>query len=72
MKKTVLTAIVLFAAAFAAAQTGQPDAEYNLIRRSYRTNSDGSMDIRFRKEIVLLRNRAITAYADKGDRKSVV
>lgn len=67
MKKTVLTAIVLFAAAFAAAQTGQPDAEYNLIRRSYRTNSDGSMDIRFRKEIVLLRNRAITAYADKGE-----
>lgn len=45
----------------------QPDAEYKLIRRSYKTNSDGSMDINFRKEIKLLRNRAITAYADKGE-----
>lgn len=51
----------------AIAQTGHPDAVYNLIRRSYKTNSDGSMDIRFRKELVLLRNRAITAYADKGE-----
>ena len=48
------------------AQT-QPDAEYNLIRRSYTLNADGSMDIRYRKELKLLRNRAITAYADKGE-----
>lgn len=45
----------------------QPDAEYNLIRRSYTINEDGSMDINFRKEIKLIRNRAITAYADKGE-----
>ncbi len=45
----------------------QPDAEYNLIRRSYTINADGSMDIRYRKELKLLRNRAITAYADKGE-----
>ncbi len=45
----------------------QPDAEYKLIRRSYKTNSDGSIDINFRKEIKLIRNRAITAYADKGE-----
>ena len=50
----------------AVAQT-QPDAEYNLIRRSYTINADGSMDIRYRKELKLLRNRAITAYADKGE-----
>ena len=43
------------------------DAEYNLIRRTYKINSDGTMDIGFRKEIKLLRNRAITAYADKGE-----
>lgn len=48
------------------AQT-QPDAEYNLIRRSYKTNSDGSMDITYHKEIKLIRNRAFTAYADKGE-----
>ncbi len=53
-------------AAMAVAQP-QPDAEYNLIRRSYKTNADGTMDINFRKEIKLLRNRAITAYADKGE-----
>ncbi len=43
------------------------DAEYNLIRRTYKVNADGTTDIGFRKEIKLLRNRAITAYADKGE-----
>ena len=65
MKKAILTSITLLMAFAAIAQS--PDAEYNLIRRSYRVNNDGSMDIRFRKEITLLRNRAITAYADKGE-----
>ena len=49
------------------AQTTEPDAEYDLIRRTYKENADGTMDIRIRKEIKLLRNRAITAYADKGE-----
>ncbi|MBQ6069612.1 MAG: DUF3857 domain-containing protein [Bacteroidales bacterium] len=66
MKKIVLTIITLAFAITGMAQT-QPDAEYNLIRRSYKVNKDGSMDIRYRKEIKLLRNRAITAYADKGE-----
>ena len=43
------------------------DAEYNLIRRQYTVNSDGSIDMRYRKELKLIRNRAITAYADKGE-----
>ena len=43
------------------------DAEYQLIRRTYTVNNDGSLDIRFRKEIKLIRNRAFTAYADKGE-----
>ena len=67
MKKAILTALVLTATLTALAQSPQPDAQYNLIRRSYRTNSDSTMDIRIRKEIILLRNRAITAYADKGE-----
>lgn len=50
----------------AMAQT-EPDAVYNLIRRSYTANADGSMDINYRKEIKLIRNRAFTAYADKGE-----
>ena len=67
MKRIILTSIILLATVAAFAQNKQPDAEYNLIRRSYKVNSDSTMDIRFRKEIVLLRNRAITAYADKGE-----
>lgn len=43
------------------------DAEYNLIRQDFTVNSDGTMDIHYRKEIKLLRNRTITAYADKGE-----
>ncbi len=43
------------------------DAEYQLIRRHYTLNEDGSLDIHYRKELKLLRNRAITAYADKGE-----
>ena len=66
MKKIILTIMTAAFALTAMAQT-QPDAEYNLIRRSYKLNNDGSMDIRYRKEIKLLRNRAITAYADKGE-----
>lgn len=68
MKKRliILMALSLGASAFAQ-NTPQPDAEYLLIRRQYKVNNDGSMDIRIRKEIKLLRNRAITAYADKGE-----
>ncbi|MBP5614431.1 MAG: DUF3857 domain-containing protein, partial [Bacteroidales bacterium] len=45
----------------------QPDAVYKLIRRSWKQLPDGSIEIRYRKELKLLRNRAITAYADKGE-----
>lgn len=64
----ILTAVVLFSvfsSPFSASYA--QDAEYNLIRRTYKINRDGTMDISFRKEIKLLRNRAITAYADKGE-----
>lgn len=71
MKRILSLTIGLALAVAAIAQnnlsTLGPDAEYNLIRRTYKVNADGSMDIRFRKEIKLLRNRAITAYADKGE-----
>lgn len=66
MKRLFLITVAVLMGSATWAQA-QPDAEYLLIRRSYKTNADGSMDIRFRKEIKLLRNRAITAYADKGE-----
>ncbi len=68
MKKTfkILIAVTLFSVLQFSVSYAQ-DAEYNLIRRTYKVNGDGTMDISYRKEIKLLRNRAITAYADKGE-----
>ena len=65
MKKILFALIVLIFSTTLLAQ--QPDAEYLLLRRTYTTNSDGSMDVGFRKEIRLLRNRTITAYALNGE-----
>lgn len=45
----------------------QPDAEYQLLRRTYKVGADGTIDITLRKELKLIRNRAFTAYADKGE-----
>ena len=70
MKKTfkiVLAAAILSIFNFEYSVSFAQNAEYNLIRRTYTINDNGSIDIRFRKEIKLLRNRAITAYADKGE-----
>ena len=68
MKKTPFLLLVFSFYLLVSPAAAQPaDAEYNLIRRAYKVNGDGTMDIRFRKEIKLLRNRAITAYADKGE-----
>lgn len=70
MKKTFKTiiAVVLFSVLSSSFSVSYAqDAEYNLIRRTYKVNNDGTMDISYRKEIKLLRNRAITAYADKGE-----
>jgi hypothetical protein len=69
MKKTsiiTISAIALFLSFISSTAFAQ-DAEYNLIRRTYKVNNDGSLDISYRKEIKLIRNRAITAYADKGE-----
>lgn len=66
--KIFLAAAILFSFHFSNINSIKAqDAVYNLIRHQYTVNSDGSIDMRFRKEIKLLRNRAITAYADKGE-----
>ena len=50
------------------AQTiAKPDAKYKLIRQHYTVRRDGTTEYNYRKELTLLRNRAITAYADKGE-----
>ena len=48
----ILTAVVLFSvfsSPFSASYA--QDAEYKLIRRTYKINNDGTMDISYRKEI---------------------
>ena len=47
--------------------TEKPDAVYKLIRQHYTVRRDGTTEYNYRKELTLLRNRAITAYADKGE-----
>ena len=63
----IIAVAILFLSASAANAQNQPDAIYRLLQRDYTVNQDGTMDIHYRKEITLLRNRAITAYADKGE-----
>lgn len=65
--KRIFAVVVFSVLSFSFSVSYAQDAEYNLIRRTYIVNSDGTMDISYRKEIKLLRNRAITAYADKGE-----
>ena len=67
MKKATKILIAALIFNFQFSILNSQDAEYQLIRRTYTVNNDGSLDIRFRKEIKLIRNRAFTAYADKGE-----
>lgn len=65
MKKALI--ILCLGLLFGNIYAQNPDAEYNLIKHHYTLNNDGSMDYNFRKEMKFLRNKAITAYADKGE-----
>lgn len=65
MKKTAL--ILIAALTVAAAQAQSPDAIYKLLRQQWTVNTDGTTDYRYRHEVQILRNRALTAYADKGE-----
>lgn len=67
MKKYLIILATLLMAFVAQARNEEPDANYRLIRHSYTVNEDGSVDYNFRKELTILRNRALTAYADKGE-----
>lgn len=66
MKKSIIaTAIIALLGQMAIAQT--PDAVYRLIRQEWTINADGTSDYHFRQEVEIIRNRALTAYADKGE-----
>ena len=65
MKKIFL----IFAATLigTAALAQSPDAVYKLLRQEWKVNADGSSDYHYRHEVQILRNRALVAYADKGE-----
>ena len=66
MKKT---SIILLAAVFSAFHfpLSAQDAVYKLLRYEWTVNADGTSDYHYRHEVQILRNRALTAYADKGE-----
>ena len=43
------------------------DAVYKLMRHEWTLNADGTSDYHYRHEVQILRNRALVAYADKGE-----
>jgi len=69
MKKIFLLAafISIFNFQFSVSHAQQPDAVFRLLRHEWTLNDDGTSDYRYRHEVQILRNRALTAYADKGE-----
>ncbi len=65
MKKILFIAAILLPLCGLSAQ--QPDAVYKLLRYEWTINADGTSDYHYRHEVQILRNRALTAYADKGE-----
>lgn len=69
MKKILFIAAILstFHFPLSTLKAQQPDAVYKLLRYEWTLNADGSSDYHYRHEVQILRNRALTAYADKGE-----
>ena len=65
MKKILLVALATLMCSAAIAQN--PDAVYKLLRQEWTVNPDGTSDYHYRHEVQILRTRALTAYADKGE-----
>jgi hypothetical protein len=45
----------------------QPDAVFKTLKYEWTMNADGTSDYHYRHEVQILRNRALVAYADKGE-----
>ena len=65
MKKILFIAAILSSFTFLHAQ--QPDAKFKLLHYEWTINADGTSDYHYRHEVQILRNSALTAYADKGE-----
>ena len=69
MKKILFAAAIfsIFSFQFSILKAQQPDAVYKLLRYEWTVNADGSSDYHYRHEVQIMRNRALVAYADKGE-----
>ena len=67
MKKIFLIAAVVSIFSFQFSVCHAQDAVYKLIRQEWTVNVDGTSDYHYRHEVQILRNRALVAYADKGE-----
>lgn len=69
MKKSLFIAAIIsiFNCHVSIANAQQPDAVFKLLRYEWTVNADGTSDYHYRHEVQILRNRALTAYADKGE-----
>lgn len=67
MKKTLFIAAILSVFGLQSSICDAQDAIYKLLRHEWTVNTDGTSDYHYRREIQILRNRALTAYADKGE-----
>ena len=69
MKKTLFLAAIISIASWqlSAPKAQQADAVFKLLRQEWTVNADGTSDYHYRHEVQILRNRALVAYADKGE-----
>ncbi|MBP3763348.1 MAG: DUF3857 domain-containing protein [Bacteroidales bacterium] len=67
MKKAITILSILACSLNLTALAQQPDASFRLVRHEWTLRQDGTSDYRYRHEVQILRNRALTAYADKGE-----
>lgn len=67
MKKIFYIAAIISAFSFQFSVSQAQDAVYKLLRQEWTVNDDGTSDYHYRHEVQILRNRALTAYADKGE-----
>ena len=67
MKKTLYITAIISIFNFQLSISQAQDAVFKLLRHEWTVNADGSSDYHYRHEVQILRNRALTAYADKGE-----
>lgn len=67
MKKIYIIATLLSIVGLQTSICSAQDAVYKLLRYEWTLNDDGTSDYHYRHEVQILRNRALVAYADKGE-----